>query len=103
MGFSSIKLSEIQHGKDVYVSFEKTFDIKMKAPYANGCQSFINMKTIIPGFKTPMLLKRSCFMCEETLKASLADGVKALAKIILPSKVNYGVVYEDGTLKGGWV
>jgi organic radical activating enzyme len=102
MGFNSIKLSEIQHGKDSYVSFEKTFDIKLKSPYTGGCQLYLKMDEIIEDFKTPVLLKRSCFICEETLKASLADGIKVLSKIFTPITNNYGVIYEDGSLSKGW-
>lgn len=102
MGFNEIKLSEIQHGKDCFVSFEKTFGIKLSSPYYGGCQTIINTSEIIPQMKTPLLLKRSCFMCEETLNASIMDGVKTIFKAIKPSVNNYGVVYEDGTLTKGW-
>lgn len=103
LGFNSIKLSEIQHGKDVYVSFADVFGLSMKSAYAHGCQTYLNMQEIIPGFKTPVLLKRSCFLCESSLKASLMDGIKVLAKCIKPSKNKYGVIYEDGTLTKGWI
>ena len=103
MGFNSIKLSEIQHGKDVFVSFEKVFGIKLKSAFSHGCQTYLNMNDIIPGFKTPVLLKRSCFMCEDTLKANLADGIKVLGKFFITPKNKYGVIYEDGSLKKGWI
>jgi len=103
MGFNSIKLSEIQHGKDVYVSFADVFGIKVKSAYANGCQLYLDTNTILPGFNTPLLLKRSCFLCEDSLKASLSDGIKMVVKMIKPSKNKYGVIYEDGRLTGGWI
>ena len=103
MGFNSIKLSEIQHGKDVFVSFEKIFGIKLGSPYSCGCQTYLNMEDILPGFKTPVLLKRSCFMCEGTLKASIADGVKVVTNLFRNPKNKYGVVYEDGRLEKGWI
>lgn len=103
MGFNSIKLSEIQHGKDVFVSFEKVFDIKLGSPYSCGCQTYLNMEEILEGFKTPVLLKRSCFMCEETLKASLGDGVKVLSKLFVKPNNKYAVIYENGKLSKGWV
>lgn len=103
MGFNEIKLSEIQHGKDYFVSFEKTFGLKLGSPFYHGCQKHLDMNSIIPGFKTPVLLKRSCFMCEETLKASLMDGVKAVYKIFNPANNKYGVVYENGELKSKWI
>ena len=104
MGFNSIKLSEIQHGKEYFVSFEDTFNIKLKSPYYSGCQKYLNMDKIIPGIKTPILLKRSCFMCESTLKASLMDGAKvAYKKVSGPPKNKYSVVYSDGRINQGWI
>ena len=103
MGFNSIKLSEIQHGTDYYVSFEKTFGLNLGSPYSHGCQTYLDMESILPGFKTPVLLKRSCFMCEETLKASLMDGVKVLARSFRKPDNKYGVIYEDGSLQKGWI
>lgn len=103
MEFHSIKLSEIQHGKDVYVSFCDTFGLKMKSAYAVGCQTYLDMSLIIKGFKTPLLLKRSCFLCEDSLKASLADGLKIVSKLFWKPTNKYGVIYEDGSLMKGWV
>ena len=102
IGFNSIKLSEIQHGKNWFVSFEKVFNLKLGPPFSSGCQTYLDMEKIIPEFKTPVLLKRSCFMCEETLKASILDGVKVISKIFIPSKNKYGVIYENGLLSQGW-
>jgi pyruvate-formate lyase-activating enzyme len=104
MGFNSIKISEIQHGKDYFISFEDTFNIKLGSPFYSGCQTYLDMDKIIPNFKTPVLLKRSCFMCEETLKASFLDGIKVLYKKLTNGKSdnNYGVVYENGFLNKGW-
>lgn len=103
MGFNSIKLSEIQHGAEYFVSFERTFGIKLKSPYADGCQTYLDMEKIIPGFNTPVLLKRSCFLCEETLKATLSDGVKVICNFFTRPSNKYGVIYEDGSLMKGWV
>lgn len=103
MGFNSIKLSEIQHGSKYYVSFEDTFGIHLGSAYSNGCQTYLDMDKIIPGFKTPLLLKRSCFMCEETLKATLSDGIKAVARCFAKPDNKYGVIYEDGSLQKGWI
>lgn len=103
MGFNSIKLSEIQHGADVYVSFAKLLGISMKSPYAHGCQTYLDMDSILPGFKTPVLLKRSCFLCEESLKASVQDGLKVVARMFARARNNYGVIYENGTLAKGWI
>lgn len=103
MGFNEIKLSEIQHGVDHFVSFEKTFGVKLGSPFFSGCQTHLNMSEIIPNFKTPVLLKRSCFMCEKTLKASFMDGVKVGYRLFKPNKNNkYGVIYENGCLTNQW-
>ena len=103
MGFNSIKLSEIQHGKEYFVSFEKQFGLHLKSPYSSGCQTYIDTSKIILDMKTPLLLKRSCFMCEETLKADFSDGIKTLLSLGRKPKNKYGVVYEDGTLAKGWL
>ena len=79
------------------------FNIKMKSAYSNGCQTYLNMNEILPGFLTPVLLKRSCFLCEDSLKASFIDGIKVIAKMFKSNKNKYSVVYEDGTLTKGWV
>jgi hypothetical protein len=101
--FNSIKLSEIQHGKDVFVSFEKTFGFSLGSPFSNGCQTYLNMEGLLPNFKTPVLLKRSCFMCEDTLKASISDGAKVVHKLFNKPKNKYSVIYEDGSLQKGWI
>lgn len=103
MGFNSIKLSEIQHGKEFFTSFEKTFDIKLGSPFYHGCQTHINPKIISTDIRTPILLKRSCFMCEETLNASFMDLTKSVYKIFERNINNkYAVVYENGLLSTSW-
>lgn len=99
MGFNEIKLSEIQHGSKFFVSFEKVFDVEMDSPFYGGCQNYINF----PGIKTPLLLKRSCFICEETLKASLMDGVKAIYRRFNRPTNRYGIVYSNGLLSNQWI
>jgi len=105
MGFDSIKLSEIQHGKEYFVSFEKTFGIKLGTPFYSGCQKYLETAKIqeLKEMKTPLLLKRSCFMCEETLTASFMDGVKVAYKLFNKTAPNkYGVIYENGCLTKQW-
>ena len=105
MGFNEIKLSEIQHGKDYFVSFEKVFGIKLQTPFYGGCQTYLKTNEIeeLKGMKTPLLLKRSCFMCEETLNASFMDGIKVAYKLFNNSTPNkYGVIYENGCLTKQW-
>lgn len=102
MHFNSIKLSEIQHGKEYFVSFEDVFSVDYGSPYYSGCQKYIDTSSIIPGMETPVLLKRSCFLCEETLSASIMDGVKMCYRYFNNPRNMYGVVYEDGKLFNGW-
>jgi organic radical activating enzyme len=102
MGFNSIKLSEIQHGKEYYTSFEEVFDLDLGSPYVNGCQNYIDAEAMF-GITTPVLLKRSCFLCEDTLNASLKDGLKVLSKIFTKPNNKYGVVYGNGDITNGWV
>lgn len=102
MGFNEIKLSEIQHGKKYFISFENIFNIKLGSPFYNGCQTYLNMQRLISGFKTPVLLKRSCFLCEETLSASIMDGFKTIYRLFNKPCNRYGVVYENGYLSNGW-
>lgn len=104
MGFMEIKLSEIQHGKEFYVSFEKVMGIKLKSAFTFGCQTWVDMKPFIPGYKGKLLLKRSCFMCEDTLEAHPVDIIKVAYKWLhRKDPYHYGVVYENGTLEKNWV
>lgn len=103
MGFNEIKLSEIQDAKDYFASFEKIFDIKLGSPFFRGCQTYIDFSKIIPNLKTPLLLKRSCFLCEETLHASFMDGIKLTYKMLHPQERNmHGIIYENGCLTKRW-
>ena len=102
LGFNSIKLSEIQHGEEHFVSFEKTFGLNFGSPYFSGCQTYVDTTNIIPSMKTPLLLKRSCFMCEDSLKASLMDGVKIIHHLFNKPTNKYGVVYSNGVLSKFW-
>jgi len=108
MGFNSFKLSEIQHSTNDYKSFEEIFGIKMRSPYFGGCQDYIDTEKVLGiKLKTPLLLKRSCFICEETLRASFMDGAKMIGKYLMRQPIidntRYGVVYEDGSIRKGWV
>lgn len=104
MGFPEIKLSEIQQGEEYYVKFEDLFGIKLGSAYSHGCQTIVDMKPWIPSFKGKLILKRSCFLCEESLDASFLDLIKTAIIRFFPRKPQkYGVVYENGTITNGWV
>lgn len=100
--FSSIKLSELQQAPSYYVSFEKLFDTKFPSPYSNSCQTDVSdMFNFVTDNK--VILKRSCFLVENSLKASWKDGVKLLHKKIFKRKDRvFGVVFENGELHRGW-
>jgi hypothetical protein len=108
LGFNSFKFSEIQHSTEDYVSFEKIYGFKLPSPYFGGCQTLLNTKKYLGiDIKTPLLLKRSCWACEETLKASFMDGVKVIYKMLkkqpLIDNSHYGIIYEDGRIASGWL
>ena len=100
-GFNQILLRELQNCPDMYVSFEKTMNMKLPSAYAHGCQTEIK----ISGEKinTPIILKRSCRLVEQSIEATSEDVLKLLIKSIKkPSKHSFGVVWEDGSLTKGW-
>ena len=97
-GINSIKINELQHAENMYVSFEEIMNIKMKSPYSHGCNTEATV------FGVPATIKRSCFMVEESRKASLADLTKLLFKKVgFTKKNNFRVIYEDGSIKKGWI
>jgi pyruvate-formate lyase-activating enzyme len=108
LGFNEIRLTELQHSPDNYVSFEKLFKVKLPSPYSNGCQIYIDtQKTMGISIETPIILKRSCFVCEPSQKASFVDFLKLIYKLICfpgKNKTNrYGIVYEDGRIENNWL
>ena len=99
MGFGSIKISEIQHGSEFYTSFCDVFELNLGSPYWSGCQTYISLD----GINTPILLKRSCFLCEETLAASAMDAIKVISKVFVRPTNKYCVVYGNGKVEASWV
>lgn len=100
MGFGTILLRELQNAPDVYVSFEKEMGIKLPSAYAYGCQTDLK----IPGenFNAKLILKRSCFVVNDTCEAHPVDLLKAFLKVFkAPPKNYFCVVNEDGKI-GGW-
>ena len=64
---------------------------------------FLTQKKIIDGgLKTPLIIKRSCFVNEPSCKATLMDGVKVFTKLIYTKKNKFLVIYEDGKILKGW-
>lgn len=105
IGAKHIKLNELQNvDVDTYISFEEVYKIKMKSPFAYGCQTDIS--DIFKEFNTRITLKRSCF-CTKDLsisKASFGDLIKCIQKRIIPksSGSTLKVLYENGDVYNGW-
>jgi len=103
-GFSYFKLTELQHAELDFVSFEDLFDIHMKSPYAYGCQTKIDLSQYGIKHDIEVLLKRSCFLVEESRNASIADGLKILYKKMF--KCNNGMfmlVDNIGNKHSSWI
>lgn len=95
IGCKHIKINELQSTLDLYVSYEKVMGVKLPPPFATGCQTFL------PDYAGMRIqLKRSCFMVEDSLKASCRD----LFKAVLRGKPNnrFAVLYEDGHISSHW-
>ena len=98
-----VKVNELQHEPELYVSFEEIYGKKFASPYAHGCQHDIVLK----GHEDIRItLKRACFCVNENLDATISDCVKALLKTTILKKKNptksFKVLYEDGRLTQGW-
>lgn len=98
IGCEHVKINELQHSKDLYVSYEEIMGIKLKSPYSTGCntilENFLGMK---------IELKRSCFMVEESRTASLKDFWKVVyKKLFYKSKNKFRVIYENGEISNQW-
>lgn len=105
LNFNSIKISEILNSENNFVSFQDIFDIRLGSAFYNGCNIEINKNKIkeLSSIKTKLLLKRACFLCEKSINASFADGIKIFYKLIKNKPNNYGVLYENGYLTNKWI
>lgn len=104
IGAKHIKLNELQNvDANTYVSFEETFGVKLKSPFAYGCQTD---ESYLFDNKIKITLKRSCFCNKDTsiAKAGLADLIKCIQKKVVPnvSCNNLQVLYENGDIHDGW-
>jgi organic radical activating enzyme len=101
MGVSKVKINELCHS-DSYVSFEKITGIKLGSPYSTGCYTSV-FKQEYPDME--IQLKRSCFINEPSLSASLMDLLKVFLNrwIVKPLHNSFCVIYEDGTRQENWI
>lgn len=101
LGANKIKLNELQGADGLYVSFENSFGIKLRSPFAFGCQTDVsNLFDVNSG---TVLLKRSCFVVNKNLQASLWDVIKLATKAFkVNTKSTTLVMYENGKISNGW-
>jgi uncharacterized Fe-S cluster-containing radical SAM superfamily protein len=97
IGCKSIKINELQHEKDLYISYEDIMGMKLPSPYSHGCS------TEIPITDGEILLKRSCFLVEQSREANISDLAKVIAKKWIKPCNKFAVMYEDGSIKNGWL
>lgn len=100
IGTKHVKINELQHTPELYVSFEDIMYIKMKSPFSSGCQFEINKNLLYTNMK--ITLKRACFLVEESRKASISDLIKIIIKKFKKRIVTCKVVYENGEISEGW-
>ena len=100
MGVKKVRINELQKSGNQYVNFENISGINMPSPYAHGCKTPIK---IYEGLE--IIVKRACFMVEETLTATEEDAAKMEDKYLNPQKYAWqenNVCYEDGSLSEYW-
>lgn len=73
LGFQSVRINEMS-GTQYYYSFEDIMDVKMKSAFSHGCLTKVNK--FFPDAKSPVYLRRRCFVVEPTQQASRMDILK---------------------------
>ena len=97
IGVEKVKINELQHTSKNYVSYEEIMDFKWPSPYAHGCQTYLTYKNI------SILVKRACFITEDTRRASLKDILKIILQLItLKVRQKYRVLWGDGKVTNNW-
>lgn len=99
IGCQHIKINELQHSPELYVSYEEITQCKMEQPFSNGCSTYIED---YKGMK--ILLKRSCFLTQDSLNADYKDFMKIIYKKYFHKYKNkFKVLYENGTITNKWL
>lgn len=102
IGVSRVRINELQKAGSYYVNFEALTGERLKSPYSHGCKTFL--EDFYPGMH--VLVKRSCFLVENSLSATEEDLAKLLDKEANPEKYAWqesNVLYEDGRLEDYWL
>lgn len=97
-GVLHVKVNELQNS-DLFVSYEELIGKSLSSPFYHGCQTNITF----PGIFMRITLKRSCFLVEESAKATLTDLFKVIFRKYFIRKNNFKVLYEDGKLETTWL
>lgn len=99
IGCECVKISELQYTDNLYISYEKITDVQLPNPYSHGCSTFIE-----PYKDLKILLRRSCFMNEKSLKAHFSDFIKIIYQCIFhKAKKQSKVLYENGKIEDEWL
>lgn len=101
IGAKRVRLNELQKAPEYYVNFESISGVELESPYAHGCKT--NLDDFYPGLS--IQLKRSCFMVEKSLGASVEDVEKLEFRMAHPEHYEWadaGTIYEDGNPSFYW-
>lgn len=99
-GVKRVRVNELQHAPDQYVNFEEISGFDLGSPYAHGCKTVVKIYDDMH-----VLVKRSCFLVENSLMATEEDVLKLQEKIDEPERFEWqenNVIYEDGSLSDYW-
>lgn len=91
--FGSIKIQEMQGNTDEYISYNSLYGIKETSAYANGCSVDLGNN---------IFLKRACYKLQPAVKKTFADKIKEKINKHRNIKINWRVLYEDGTIHRWW-
>lgn len=106
IGCKHVKINELQNvDLHTYVSFEDIMQIKMKSPYAYGCQTDATEYFDFYEGKMKVTLKRSCFVVKDRSisKVTFSDLLKAFLKRFIKIENGMQVMYENGQIENGWI
>ena len=103
MGFKDIKLVELFNMEKMYVSFEETFDVKLKSQFGHGCNTESDITPWISSYEGKFTLTPTRFLVNKLLHANLSDMFKAATRKLFEKKYYFGVVYEDGSIHPYWI
>lgn len=106
LGVENIKINELSDSPELYVSYEKMYNSKLDSAYATGCQTEVK-NDYATGLGLNVILKRSCFLVEESLNASWKDLLKICIRQIAGKKSlvrkRFAVLYENGKISNRWL